>query len=158
MKNEKSQRFSFWGKAKLCILATFSNLFAMKIKIAFYFALLMVLTRCATNPQQDVIIMEQDPHSYAQPGKAAVTHLNWKANVDFDTKTITAVAKWDLDLNVEADIVFFDTKELNIQKVIVDDEAIDFKLADKDDIMGQALAVPVNQNSKTIHKKKHRKT
>jgi leukotriene-A4 hydrolase len=150
MKNEKSQRFSFWGKAKLCILATFSNLFAMKIKIAFYFALLMVLTRCATNPQQDVIIMEQDPHSYAQPGKAAVTHLNWKANVDFDTKTITAVAKWDLDLNVEADIVFFDTKELNIQKVIVDDEAIDFKLADKDDVMGQALAVPVNQNSKTI--------
>lgn len=125
-------------------------MFNMKIKIAGYAFLLIIMSNCATNPQQDLIIMEQDPHSYAQPGKARVTHLNWKANVDFDKKTIQAVAKWDLDVNVETDIIFFDTKDLNITKVLVDGESAAWKLADKEPIMGQALAVPVNTESKQI--------
>src|SRR5690242_11463746 len=115
MKNRIGKRYFFWRNAKVCILARILDMFDMKIKIAGYAILLMIMSNCATNPQQDIIIMEQDPHSYSQPGKAAVTHLDWKANVDFDTKTIHAVANWDLDVNVETDIIFFDTKDLNIE-------------------------------------------
>jgi leukotriene-A4 hydrolase len=142
--------FPFGELVNFAFLRAYQTWFAMNKKTACYFVLLIVMTRCATNPQQDVIIMEQDPHSYAQPGKAAVTHLDWKANVDFDSKTISAVAKWDIDVTVDADIIFFDTKDLLIEKVIVDDRPLTFKLADKDEILGQALAVPINQDSKQI--------
>src|SRR5690349_1647571 len=150
MKNGSRQRYFFWGNPKVCILARILFMFNMKIKIAGFALLLIIMSNCATNPQQDLIIMEQDPHSYSQPGKARVTHLNWKASVDFDKKTIQAVAKWDLDVNVETDIIFFDTKDLNITKVLVDGEPAAWKLADKEPILGQALAIPVNTESKQI--------
>ncbi|HOX83740.1 MAG TPA: hypothetical protein PLS08_11975 [Chryseolinea sp.] len=40
---------------------------------------------------------ENDIHSFAQPEEARATHLHWTANVDFETKTIAAVASWSIE-------------------------------------------------------------
>ena len=37
----------------------------------------------------------EDPHSYSREN-AKVTHLNWEAFIDFDTKIISATAEWVL--------------------------------------------------------------
>ena len=41
--------------------------------------------------------MKKDQHSFSQPDKARVTHLNWKATVDFETRVIEAVATWKFE-------------------------------------------------------------
>ena len=61
----------------------------------------------------------EDPHSYSKEN-AKVTHLNWEASVDFDAKVISATAEWVLSPE-HADTVVFDVKDLEIEKVLVDE-------------------------------------
>lgn len=96
--------------------------------------------------------MKKDPHSYAVPADALVKHLTWKATVNFDTKTIVAIASWHFENNGQADSIIFDTKDLNIQKVTVDGgKPAQFRLGDKDPILGQPLAVAITREAKTVH-------
>lgn len=97
--------------------------------------------------------MTQDPHSFSKPTDAKVTHLSWKAIVNFDTKKIAATASWSIEKSADADLILLDTKGLNIQKVTLDDgQATEFKLANEDNaILGKALAVLVRPGTKVIH-------
>lgn len=95
--------------------------------------------------------MAQDPHSFAKPSDAKVTHLNWKANVNFDTKKISATATWDIETTPDADIILLDTKGLTIQKVTLDSiRPTEFRLADEDPILGRSLAILIKQGTKKI--------
>lgn len=95
---------------------------------------------------------EQDIHSFALPDDARVTHLHWKATVDFETKTIKAVASWDIASNADADIILFDTKGLNIEKITLDDEVpTTFRLAASDSLLGEALAVLIKPTTKKVN-------
>ena len=96
------------------------------------------------------MIMVTDPHSYAQPNDARVTHLRWKATVDFDRKIIDAVASWTIEKSADADIIILDTKGLNIKKITLDDGTnTEYRLAEPDSILGQALAVLIRPATKT---------
>lgn len=96
--------------------------------------------------------MLQDPHSFSKPSEARVTHLQWKATVDFQTQTITAVASWKIDASPDEDVVLLDTKGLKIDKVTLNDgQNTEFKLAEADPLLGQALAVMINADTKTIN-------
>jgi leukotriene-A4 hydrolase len=108
--------------------------------------------QCGTTPKQEIKTMKQDPHSFSQPDEAVVKHLSWKAKVNFDTKTIQASATWTIDAKPDADVVLFDTKDLNIKKVTLDgqQQPAEFKLAEKDSILGQALAVLIKPGTKKL--------
>jgi leukotriene-A4 hydrolase len=95
--------------------------------------------------------MVQDPHSYSAPSEARVKHLQWKATLDFENKTIHATAKWEIENLANADVVIFDTKDLNIQKVWLDDsDSAQFKLTERDSILGQGLAVLLTPRTKFV--------
>jgi len=92
-----------------------------------------------------------DPHSYAIPAEAKVKHLDWTATVDFDKKVINARAGWEIETDGNADSIRFDTKDLTIKKIILDDDVVaKYRLADKDPIMGQALVVAIQPKTKTV--------
>src|SRR6476620_3346181 len=94
--------------------------------------------------------MKQDPHSFATTD-AKVTHLHWKANVNFESKTISAVATWTINAQPNADIIIFDTKGLKINKVFLDSiQPAQYRVADKDSVLGEALAVLINSNTKKV--------
>ncbi len=101
--------------------------------------------------QKTTIAMEtgQDPHSYAK-ADALVKHLNWDASVDFDSKTITASAQWDIEVKEGAEAIYFDIYDLDIQKVTVDGVESDYQLGEFDHHLGQGLRIPVNANSKKV--------
>src|SRR5690349_18617360 len=63
----------------------------------------------------------KDQHSFAEPEKARVTHLDWKAKIDFDTKTITATATWKIEMADDADIITFDSKGLKIESIFLNE-------------------------------------
>ena len=117
------------------------------------FAIALILfSRCAAPTTQEKIHMVQDPHSFSKPSEAKVTHLSWKAAVDFDTKKIRAVASWKIDATPDADSIILDTKGLSIQKVSLNKgEVTEFKLGDEDPILGKALIIRIKPGAKVIN-------
>jgi leukotriene-A4 hydrolase len=122
-------------------------------RINGFLLLLITLTNCGTPAtKKETTAMATDPHSFSKPNEAKVTHLSWKATVDFDTKKITAVASWNIEAQPEANIILLDTKGLTIQKVTLDNNQVgEYKLAEEDPILGRALAVLIRPNTKVIH-------
>lgn len=105
----------------------------------------------STSNESTLIAMEtgKDPHSYAK-ANAKVSHLNWEASVDFDSKTISATAHWDISVEAGADAIYFDIYDLDIQKVSVDGAEVDFQLSEFDHHLGQGLRIPISEQSKQV--------
>ena len=91
-----------------------------------------------------------DHHSYSRPEEAVVTHLNWNAAVDFDTRVITATATYDIETAADAERIIFDCTDLTIQTVRVDGEAVDFELGPAQPFIGQPLSFPVSGDSRQV--------
>ncbi len=114
------------------------------------FVIFLLFLGCRPGIKQEQISMKQDQHSFSKPDHARVTHLNWKATVDFDTKTIQAVATWNVETAKDAQEIIFDTKDLTIEKILIDNQPAEHKLAEADPILGQALSVSLTPDTKTV--------
>ncbi len=103
-------------------------------------------------PASDKVMqMPQDPHSYSRPVDARVTHLHWKAHLDFEKRTIHATATWEIEQFSDANVIILDTKDLVIETVSVDDKpTTDFELGKRDEILGTPLSVAIGPDSKRI--------
>jgi leukotriene-A4 hydrolase len=105
---------------------------------------------CQLKKEQKMIVLPVDVHSYAKPNESRVTHLSWKAKVDFTSKIIKATATWNIESN-EADTIIIDTKGLTIEKVWLDsNESTTFVLDSADEILGQALKIKIKSSTKKI--------
>lgn len=114
-----------------------------------FLVLALFISRCGT--QNEIYTMKQDPHSYSRPAKASVKHLQWKATIDFDTRTMDCVATWTIENPGDGNSIILDTKDLDIKKVALDhDMPAEFRLEEKDPVLGQALSVFIKQDTKTI--------
>lgn len=94
--------------------------------------------------------MTTDIHSFSKPHEAKVTHLQWNATIDFETKTIHATATWDIQNATKASTIVFDTKLLTITAVKVDNEVAAFQLSDEDAILGSALTIPIKEKTQRV--------
>jgi leukotriene A-4 hydrolase/aminopeptidase len=114
------------------------------------FILIFIASGCK-EANRERITMKRDPHSFSNPHEARVTHLDWKATVDFQTKTIQATATWTIDRSSDAKEIIFDSNGLEIQKVSLDDETNpSFKMEKADPILGQALSIALGRDTKTV--------
>ena len=91
-----------------------------------------------------------DIHTFAVPKEAKITHLDLKLNVDFDTKILSGVATYDIDVQNGADKIYLDTRSLTIENVEVDGQKVNFELENEVAHLGQKLSVPVTDQSKRI--------
>ncbi len=119
-----------------------------------YFALLITALSCQSPAGEDKPVKNTmnvtDPHSYAQPNESIVTHLEWKADVNFDTKTIKAQASLSLDNSADAQKLYLDTKGLDITGVFIGGTAVDFVLKEADEHKGSALEIPITPATQTV--------
>ncbi|PIB37563.1 aminopeptidase [Reichenbachiella sp. 5M10] len=101
--------------------------------------------------------MPSDPHSYAIPSESVISHLDWDANVSFQTKTIEASATYILKNSSEAQKIILDTKNLTIFSV-TDNEGhvLPYELGDEQVHLGQALTIKITPSTASI--KIHYKT
>jgi leukotriene-A4 hydrolase len=91
-----------------------------------------------------------DIHSLSKPNEAYVTHLAWKATVDFEKKIISAVATWSIVSN-QSDSIVLDTKGLTIEKVLVNnDQSAPYALGHDVAILGQSLSIKITPDTKTV--------
>lgn len=93
----------------------------------------------------------EDPHSYSKPNEAIVKHLNLNLEIDFETKTLEGIAKWDISFPQQASQIIFDTKELEVEKVwLNNDEETTFSIGDFNEIFGAPLFVSINDSTESV--------
>ena len=91
-----------------------------------------------------------DIHTFAVPQDAKITHLDLKLNVDFETKILSGVATYDIEVQNNIDKIYLDTRSLTIEKVEVDGQKAEFELASEVEHLGQKLTIPVTPQSKKV--------
>lgn len=130
------------------------NLLFLTLVVLHLFACTSNSEKTKTEPikeKKEKMIDFDDTHTFAKPKEAKITHLNWTANVDFESKTISATAIYDIVVADNATKIIFDTKDqLEIQEVKVDGNVTSFELGDKVDFLGQPLTVPVSPTAKQV--------
>lgn len=120
----------------------------------FYLSLL-VLASCAgtksENSNQPVESEKALIHSFAEPAKAVVDHLNWEAEVDFEGQKIVATATYDITTSNDADRLKLDIRNLDIKSVSVDGEPTkEWWLGPEQPFLGQELAIAITPETKQV--------
>jgi aminopeptidase N len=91
-----------------------------------------------------------DTHSYAKPNQAVAKHLDLNIDVDFDKKNISGTATYQIETNKKTKEIHFDSQNLTIQKVTVNDLETKFELKKGDKVHGDDLIIPVNNKTKKV--------
>ncbi len=94
----------------------------------------------------------KDPHSYAQPDKAVVTHLALNLTVNFQKKVLTGKATWEIKMNQDAGEIVFDTRDLEIRKVTLGEpeKLTSFTLGQHDEFLGKPLTVKLTPGTTVV--------
>jgi leukotriene-A4 hydrolase len=107
-------------------------------------------------PPKSPLNERADSHSYANLTEISTKHLHLELDVNFENRTIYGVARHEMKNN-GADTVIFDINGLMIQKVTIgekgSEEEADMFIdkMDKDSILGQALMVPIKEDTKFVN-------
>ena len=86
--------------------------------------------------------LEHDPHSFARPNEARVTHVALDLDADFETKILSGTAALDVQRARGSTEIIFDTRDLDIRSVT--DRAgrpLQFALGSLDSVRGRPLTV-----------------
>jgi leukotriene-A4 hydrolase len=94
--------------------------------------------------------LARDPHTWSKPNDARVSHLDWSASVDFNTKIITASAKYEIQNITGGEVIIFDTKGLKVKETRVDGKPVEFAMGEDKPIIGQSLSIPITKDSKVV--------
>src|SRR5688572_17667379 len=88
------------------------------MRAIFFIITILFLFSCNNKPVEDrqTIPVYNDAHSFAQPAKAVVTHLDLDISVDFTNRFIRGTASWKISHPAETDTIVFDTRQLRIEK------------------------------------------
>lgn len=126
-------------------------------KVTGCLAWCLILTSCENRIEQKTDQIDNktdmhivDPHSFAKTNDVAVKHLSLIADVNFDDKIITGEATWTIENKSNANQVIFDTRDLNITKVMLShDKAAAFTLGDTisgQAFLGRSLTIQIDSN------------
>ncbi len=115
-------------------------------------AALILFTACNTKHQtSNQKLFMTDVHSFAKPNDAVVTHLDLNLNVDFEQKILSGSASWNIENKTGTSEIVFDTKDLNISKVTLDNgEETEFLVSNDKPFLGRTLNIIIKPTTKRI--------
>jgi leukotriene-A4 hydrolase len=95
----------------------------------------------------------KDEHSFAEPNKAVAKHLDLDIKVDFDTKTISGKASWQIENSTKGNEIVFDENTLNITKVTLgnDEKETKFTLGTAMEFHGKPLHITIEPNTTKVN-------
>jgi len=133
-----------------------------KLNFNFFFFLTafltLVIASCGSSENTDALIEAKkvgkkeviDHHTLSNYNQVRTTHLHLDLKVDFDQKILKGSVTHDIQNLKEADEMVFDIKSIAVSKVEVDDDEVKFVVAKKNDLLGDALSIPIDENSERI--------
>ena len=108
--------------------------------------LTITMVLCALNSYSS-----KDFHSFAKPKEAVISHLSLSIEVDMDKQIISGVANYTIEKASTATMIWFDTKQLNIEKVLLNENVkTNFQLSPEKPFLGRGLSVNITADTKTV--------
>lgn len=110
----------------------------------------------AAKPKTAASVATIDEHSYAEPAKVAIKDLTLDLKLDFDTKTLSGTATYQLDWkDAAAAALVLDSRDLTIAKVEGTDangvwSPLKFTLAAADPVLGSKLTIETPQRNPEV--------
>ncbi|GAB4395295.1 MAG: M1 family metallopeptidase [Microscillaceae bacterium] len=92
----------------------------------------------------------QDPHSFARPQEASITHLELDLEVDFAQKIIRGQALLHIENWTATEVLVLDTQGLHIGAVFQEEEEVRPQLMPKVPPLGQALHIPIRPDTRRV--------
>jgi len=122
-------------------------------------AFLGILSSCKQEHKLETAVTTQktitvkDEHSFAEPQKAVVKHLDLYINVDFATQTISGKASWIINNTSNGNEIIFDENTLDIKKVTLgdDEKETTFKLGEEVEFHGRPLHIAIYKNTTRVN-------
>src|SRR3982750_235869 len=71
----------------------------------------------STADTQFPLVFARDPHSFAQPVEARVTHVSLDLTPDFNTQRISGTARLTIQRSTGADSIVLDVRDLTIRRI-----------------------------------------
>lgn len=100
---------------------------------------------CSSSSMSDQVDTETadsvDVHTVARPWEAHVTHLDWKATVDFEQQQLRGTATWKVNDDRTGDSIWFDTEGLTIEGVTANGQELGYVLGESNAWMGAPLGI-----------------
>lgn len=103
-----------------------------------------------SSPEMTTPQASTDPHSFARPEEARVTHLMLDLSVDFEQKTLRGSASYQLEVAEGANELILDTRDLKIEEVFADGQPVSFTLDEPQEYLGQALHIPITPQTREV--------
>lgn len=121
-------------------------------------ALLLTIASCSSSKEENKKQTSssndntnKDWHTYSNADSVKATHLHLDIKVDFVQKKISGAAHWDLENKQHAASVVFDTKDLTIDSILLDDGSQpSFTLGKDDAILGSPLRINIQTVTKAL--------
>jgi len=117
-------------------------------------AIVAIFNQCQTsNEEPSTDMITNDVHTFAKPEEAVVTHLDWDAVVNFDTKMITAKASLKIKKSPDATSIVLDMKDLQIDRVTLgaEEQKVDFTIGEEKPHLGRPLTINLEEDTDVIH-------
>ncbi|MBP6649968.1 MAG: M1 family metallopeptidase [Bacteroidia bacterium] len=121
--------------------------------------LIVLLAACQNNKSNTMQtettttpVLVKDPHTFARPEEAVIKHLELDLTVNFEKKILTGTARIQFERKGDASQIILDTRDLTIQKVLMNDaeKPLAFQLGDTVPFLGRALVVNLTPETKSI--------
>jgi aminopeptidase N len=121
----------------------------IKNTLLFTVATIFMISCTKTEKPTEVLKYVVEPHSYAQPNEAVITHLDLDIDVNFDKKVISGTATYEIESDAATEIIL-DAKNLVIEKTQADGVDTKFSLGEYEESMGQPLKISIKEDTKRI--------
>ncbi|HLA55330.1 MAG TPA: leukotriene A4 hydrolase C-terminal domain-containing protein [Flavobacterium sp.] len=114
---------------------------------------LLAFISCNKKETVEQAAVIKDDHSFSEPSKAVVKHLDLDINVDFAIQSISGKASWVIDNIAQGDEIIFDENTLEISKVTLgdDEKETSFTLGDSVEFHGKPLRVKIEKDTKKVN-------
>ncbi|AWA31508.1 aminopeptidase [Flavobacterium magnum] len=124
-----------------------------KILLVPFILLLIGCKKEQTQKVSTILKTVHDDHSFSEPTKAVVRHLDLDIAVDFDKRAISGKASWQIDNIAKGTEIIFDENTLDILKVTLgDDEKVtEFHLGNDVEFHGKPLHITIEPNTTKIN-------
>lgn len=92
-----------------------------------------------------------DYHSYSNPDKIKVTHIDLDLTANFDKKSLIGSAILTFErLREDASELVLDTRDITISNISIDGHPVDYKLQEPDENLGAALHIQVGKAAQQV--------
>jgi aminopeptidase N len=87
-----------------------------------------------------MMMQHNDPHSFSNTGQGRIQHIDFRMEVNFESRTINAQVVYSFENPIQGSL-FLDTRQLDIKRIHMGGRSVDWEIDQHDPIKGSRLHI-----------------